>query len=178
MAFVSGLGGAAAAGSAAGGKGGLSLGTALAIGGTAFAVGRALQTGAAESSAAEMQAGILREQAAQEQRLAAQRERDFRREQSRLMARRRAALGASGVEAGSGSPLLIAEDFAAETERQARRIREGGEIRATRLAQQSELFRDQARSARTGAFLGAGTALLSGGFRVARTIDPRLARIT
>ena len=109
-----------------------------------------------------MQAAILGQQAEQEKRAAAASEADFRSTQSRLMAQRRAALGASGVQQAAGSPLLVSEDFAGEVELQALRIREGGEIRATRLQQQAGLQRFAGQQAQTGGFLRAGSLLLTG----------------
>lgn len=94
---------------------------------------------AADVQQAETQALVLRQQAAQERVTALESEDDFRREQSRLTARRRAILGGSGVAIGSGSPLLVSEDFASEIELQALRLRAGGDLAATRLEQQAEL---------------------------------------
>lgn len=172
---------AAAAGSgvlAGGAKGGITLGTALSIAGTAIGALSALQGGAAQASSANLQAEILRQQAEQEAARARLEQRDFERDQSRLMARRRAALGATGVEPSSGSPLLVSEDFAAETGRQSERIRQGGNLRRTRLEQQATLFDREASNARTAGLLGAGTSLLAGGFRTARLLNPRFASVS
>ena len=125
----------------------------------------AIQQGQAAGQQAKIQAGILGQQAAQEKRAAAASEADFRSRQSRLMAQRRAALGASGVQPGTGSPLLVSEDFAGEVELQALRIREGGEIRSTRLQQQAGLQRFAGQQAQTGGFLRGGSLLLSGAGR-------------
>ena len=61
-----------------------------------------------------------------------------------------------------GSPLLVSEDFAAEVEFQALRIRSGGELRATRAEQQATLQRLKGRAARTSGFTRGGALLLSG----------------
>lgn len=122
------------------------------------------------------QAEIQRQQATSERDVAAGRERDYRRDQSALMARRRALLGATGIEAGTGSPLLATGDFAREVELQALRIRAGGETTATRIGQQAalteaqagltgsaaDLYRSAGRSAQQGGFLRAGSSLLQG----------------
>lgn len=142
--------------------------TLLTIGGgavalsSAFSAVGAIQQGQAEANAAEYQADIARQQAQQERDASRQEEEDFRREQSRLFAKRRAALGGSGVESGVGSPLLASEDFASESELQALRIGQGGELRATRLNQQASLYDAQARNARTSGFVRGGSLLLSG----------------
>lgn len=122
----------------------------------------AIAQGQAAKKQAKSQARIVGEQAASEREAAVASEADFRSNQSRLMAARRAAMGASGVRQSTGSPLLVSEDFAGEVELQAQRIRKGGEVRATRLEQQGSLLRKQGRAAQTGGFLRAGSLLLSG----------------
>ena len=122
----------------------------------------AIQQGQAAQSQADLQAGILRQQAERDRQKAAVDEEDFRRRQSRVLAARRAALGASGVVSAEGSPLLVSEDFAGEVELQALRIRSGGELRATRAEQQAVLQRFQGRAARRAGFTRGGALLLSG----------------
>lgn len=133
------------------------------LAGTAMSAIGAIQQGNAAKAQASLQSGVLQQQAAGERRQAAADERDFRANQSRVLAARRAAMGASGVSQVSGSPLLVAEDFASEAELQALRIRGGGEIRATRAEQQAQLQRFQGRQAQTAGFLRSGSLLLSGG---------------
>jgi len=153
------LGTAAAA--SAGGKGTALIASAFAL--SAFS---AVAQGFAAKQTADFQAGILRQQAERDRLQAASDEDDFRRNQSRVLAARRAALGASGVEASEGSPLLVSEDFAGEVELQALRIRSGGELTATRAEQQATLQRFQGRAARTSGFLRGGSLLLSGAGKV------------
>ncbi len=150
--------------------------TALLIVGTAVSAIGAVQQGRAAKAQGQFQAALIEQQAdvteqqAESERVAArQSEGDFRRQQSALMARRRAILGASGVDQSTGSALLVSQDFARETELQALRIRSGGEIRGTRLEQQADLQRGEAGFARlagsnaqTAGFLRAGSTLLTG----------------
>ena len=136
--------------------------TVLSAVGTALQAIGAVQKGQAEQSQANFQAQILQQQADRDRQVAAAKEEDFRAKQSRLLARRRAVLGASGVEPASGSPLLVSEDFAGEVELQALRIREGGNISATRLEQQAALQRFQGRAARTAGFTRGGSLLITG----------------
>ena len=131
----------------------------------------AIQQGKAARDQARTQAEIARQQADREKLVAQRDEEDFRRKQRAALAAVRAAGGARGVDISTGSPLLASEDFARETEVQARRIREGGDVRATRLEQQAELFKAKGRSAERGGFFGAGSALLSGGARTARILS-------
>lgn len=140
----------------------ISLADAFAAVGTVVGAVGAISSATAQANQAEFQSDVASQQAAQERTASRQEEEDFRREQSRLFARRRAVMGASGVETSVGSPLLASEDFASETELQARRIRAGGELRATRLGQQASLYGSQASSARAGGFTRAGSLLLSG----------------
>lgn len=135
--------------------------SAIVLGSVVGAVG-AISSSQAAANQAEYQADIAEEQAAQERIASRQEEEDTRREHARLFAKRRAALGGSGVQLAEGSPLLASEDFASESELQALRVRAGGEQRATRLEQQGELFKSSAKSSRTAGFIRGGSLLLSG----------------
>ena len=137
---------------------------ALIAGAAVSAVG-AIKQGQAAKQQGGLQARILTQQATSEREQAAGREEDFRRNQSRVLASRRAALGASGVDPSTGSPLAVSEDFAGEVELQAQRIRAGGEVRGTRLEQQAALQRLSGRQAATAGFLRGGSLLLSGAGR-------------
>ena len=122
----------------------------------------AISQGQAAKKQAKFQAAVNEQKAARERQFSASEEKDFRRRQSQLFAERRAALGAAGIEIGTGTPLIAAGDFAAETELQALRIRSGGETQATRLEQQAQLRRAAGRSAQRQGFFRAGASLLSG----------------
>src|SRR3546814_5227083 len=88
---------------------------ATALSGAVGAVG-AISSGKAQANAAEYQAEVTQQQADQERIASRQDEEDFRRDQSRLLAQRRAAMGGSGVDMATGSPLLANEDFASRSE--------------------------------------------------------------
>lgn len=121
-----------------------------------------IAAGQAQASQAKYQSEVLHQQAVREQQEAASREDDYRRDAQRQMASRRAAMGASGINTGTGSPLLVSEDMAGEAEYQALRIRSGGELNATRLEQQAGLARMEGKNAVTGSYFRAGASLLSG----------------
>ena len=106
---------------------------------TVFSIISSISQGAAERDRFEFQAAVDRQQAGREREIAAQDEEDFRREQSRKFAQRRAALGAGGFDPSTGTPLLAADDFITETELQALRIRSGGDTRFIRGNQQAAL---------------------------------------
>lgn len=154
----------AGAGTASAGKG-VSLATVAnvaSVAGAAIGAVGALSSGAAARRQGDLQSEVLRQQAERERLDAAARERDFRSQQSRLMARRRALLGASGVDPAAGSPLLTTEDMTGEAELQALRIRAGGETVSNRLQQQAVLERAKGRSEQSSGFFRAGASLLTG----------------
>lgn len=139
----------------------------------------AVRTGQAQQQQAEQTAALQRQQAQiqlqqadRERQINQARESDFRRQQSALKARRRAVAGAAGVEFAAGSPLLVTEDFEAESELAALRVRSTGELRGTRLEQQAGLTQFAARQtqaagaqAASAGFARGGALLLSGAGR-------------
>ena len=139
----------------------LSSKTAWLTAGALSAIGNISQ-GQTARAQSEFQAKVGEQQASRERQVAAGEEEDFRRKQSRILAERRAAMGKSGVELGTGTPLLAASDFAAEAELNALRIRAGGETQAIRREQQAELTRRAGRSAQQRGYLRGGASLLSG----------------
>lgn len=143
--------------------------TALLIAAGVSAAG-AISQGAAQADRANFEAAVTRQRAGRTREIAAAEEEDFRRNQSRSFAQRRAALGASGIDIGTGSSLLAAGDFAAETELNALRIRAGGKTQATRLEQQAQLLRAGGRSAKQRALFRAGASLLTGFGRAYRPV--------
>lgn len=144
-----------------------------AIVGAGAAVVGAVSQGQAQARQASTQAGIYRQQADRERQDAAGREEDYRRTAERQLATRRALLGASGVEPGAGSPLLVSEDMTSEAELQALRIRSGGEAQATRMEQGAGFAQAAGRNARTGGFMRAGAELLAGTANVAYRADKK-----
>ena len=138
------------------------IATAAILGGAAVsALGESAQ-GRAGKAEANFSAAIQKQQAANTQQVAAVNERDFRRQQSRVMAARRAARGASGVSSDTGSPLLADADMAREIELQAQRIRYGGQVESQRLNQQAALTKMAGKNAEQAGYLRAGSSLLTG----------------
>jgi len=136
--------------------------TTLALIAAAAAAAGSIQQGQAIKAQSKFQAAVNEQQAARERLVSAGEEQDFRRQQSALLAERRAALGKSGIDIGKGTSLLAASGFAAETELQAQRIRAGGETQASRLEQQAVLTRAGGRAAQQQGLFRAGSSLLSG----------------
>lgn len=140
----------------------VTLADALTVAGGVIGAASSMSQAKAQASQANYQSEVLRQQAQQDRERARLDEEDFRRQQSRMAAARRAALGASGIEGGTGSSLLVAEDFAGEAELGALRIRHGGAVSATRREQSAELQRFSGRNALRAGKFRAGASLLSG----------------
>lgn len=138
------------------------MGWAAAAAAVVGAVG-AIAAGQAQQQQMEYQATVQQQQANYERQVAASNEQDYRRKSDRLMASRRAIMGASGVEAGEGSPLLVSQDLTGESELQALKIRNGGAVSAGRLEQQAVLSRFSGEQAKTGSYFRAGGSLLQAG---------------
>lgn len=136
--------------------------SSFAIAAAALAAAGTVYSGVQANKQAKTQAAIQRQQAERERLQAEADSEQFRDAQQRTLAKRRAILGASGVEATTGSPLLASEDFAGEAELEALKIRNGGEVRATRLEQQAMLTAAKGRSDMTGSFFRAGSLLAEG----------------
>lgn len=131
------------------------------IGAAAGTAGGISQAQAANKQG-DFQAKVAAQQAEQERLAASEQERDYRKAQSARLAQIRASLGASGTDISTGTPLLALADFAGETERNALRIRSGGDIRASRLDQQGSLYRTAGKNAQSAGYGRAGASLLSG----------------
>ena len=160
--------------------------TNAAILGTVMAVAGQVQQGKQAANQARFQAQVAQNDAiiAGQQRdraikTAASNEEDYRRQQSELFGSRQALLGNTGVQ-GAGSPLAVSTDFTGETELNALRLRNEGDVNANRLQQsvlnkqsQAGLFATKARNERTNTFTRAGGELFSGISKTATSFRPR-----
>lgn len=140
---------------------GATTATYVALAAAAISAAGTVVTGIQQQKQAKTQSAILRQQADRERLQSEADEKEFRDQQQRLLAKRRAVLGGSGVDLSSGSPLLASQDFAGETELQALKIRNGGEVRGTRLEQNAGLVSAKGNAAMTGSLFRAGATLLS-----------------
>ena len=131
------------------------------IGAAASAAGGISQA-QAQKKQADFQANVARQQAESERLVAAEQERDYRKAQSARLAQIRASMGASGTDTSTGTPLLAISDFEGETERNALRIRSGGQIRSSSLDELAGLTMAAGRNAQTSGYASAGSSLLSG----------------
>lgn len=128
---------------------------------TATQAAGSYSAGVAERSRSGVESRAKEIQAENERANAADQEQYFRKKQSSELAKRRAATGASGTEM-TGTPLLAFGDYAAETELQAQRIRESGNLRGSRLEQEADLNRLAGKSAMQRGLFRGGAALLTG----------------
>ena len=169
---------------------GVTSGTILAAGmgtmanlsliGTAISAVGMIQQGQAAGSQAAFQAGVAQNNAiiAQQQATRARQQaridsQDYSRQQSDLMASRRALLGTTGGEAGAGSALAVSSDFAGESVLNTLRIRNQGEVNANRLEQevmnqksQAGLYGMQGRQAVKSSYYKAGGNLFQTGSNI------------
>jgi hypothetical protein len=134
------------------------------VGGVVSAIG-AIQSANAQAAAAEYNAKVQ-----ERNRLAVLAQADAEasdkiRENKRINSRIRAQYGAAGIEM-AGSPLDVIEDTAIEEELDVRRIRYAGELEGIQRRDQANLYRMEAKAAKTaGMFSAVGNIL--GGFRQA-----------
>jgi len=112
---------------------------------------------------------VAKRQAEAEQRAAAFESKQHKRKAEALLAKQRALVGASGVEM-EGSPLLVAEDTAAQLAKEAVNIRLTGQRRVQAYRSQSilDISRASAATSRAAGYgraavIGAGSTLLQGG---------------
>ena len=149
----------------------------MALIGTAISTIGMIQQGQAAGSQAAFQAGVAQNNAtiAQQQATRARQQaridsQDYSRQQSDLMASRRALLGTTGGEAGAGSALAVSSDFSGESKLNAMRIMNQGNVNANRLEQevmnqrsQAGLYGMQGRQAVKSSYMKAGGNLFSSG---------------
>lgn len=83
-----------------------------------------------------------------------------RKETRRLLGRQRALYGKAGVTM-EGSPLIVAQETAAEGEMDALMIERGYAIEAQRYEAEGRLSRAQGAAAKRAGYVGAGTTLLT-----------------
>ncbi len=124
-----------------------------------ISAGASIYGGIQQKAAADKQAKILREQAADERRIAEQSRKDLAIEKSATLATQRARRAASGVSQ-TGTALLVSDQTSQEYEKGLLRIVQGGEVRSSRLTQQAKQTKKSGKSYLAGGFLGAGTTLL------------------
>ena len=132
----------------------------LAIG-TAISAASAISAGQASKRQFAFTAAVQRQQAERERQIAAVEEQRKRVADERQAGTIRARLAASGIDPGTGTALLVQEDFAKEAELDALLIRSGGQARASTLLSEAELSKAKGSAAATAGFAKAGSTLLT-----------------
>jgi len=80
----------------------------------------------------------------------------------------KAALAASGVETGAGTPVKIVSEIWKNTEQDAQQAIIGGNRQAANLQSEASASAIAGRNARTAGYLRAGGSLLQGGYGIAQ----------
>ena len=135
------------------------------VGAAASAYG-AVQSGRDAQKTANLQASILEQNAEAERQAAAASASQFAKDDARDAARLRALICGTGLQSGTGTPLLVQEDRAAESELQRLKILHGGETAATSLRSQGTLARAEGAAARRKGLYEGASRLLTGGANV------------
>lgn len=131
----------------------------VAAAGSAYAAYRASEAQAQQQQYASKVAKNQATQAAYNAQIAAQNQAIHNR---RVMGAQRAALGASGVQPGEGTPLFVQMDSFAEGLTEETRLRYGGQVRSDALISESRYLKKQASQTRELGYINAGTTLLGG----------------
>jgi len=130
------------------------------VGGIAQGVS-AIQQGNAQQQQSNFQTQQLAQQQERERQIGEQEVEDFRRRAASRQATANAQLGAMGITS-TGSPTLAEEDFLAEIEVQAARIKGASDAKQQRLQSEEELERFSSRTTGKRTALSAIGAGLSG----------------
>ena len=145
------------------------LGTAANVAGSIMEGNVNAANAIAESRAYKFNSQVAEQQAKNTRQVAVADASDFRRAQQARLASRKAAMAGSGIVATSGSPLLVDEKILANIEFSGARIINEGDIKSTRLLNESTLLKAQAKNARanagyakTAGYINAAGALASG----------------
>lgn len=136
---------------------------AFAVASSVFSAVGAIQQGQSQAAFSDYNAQVA-ERDAEAARQAGEFEADkHQKEVRRMLSAQAAAFGASGVDGGTGSPLLVMAETAAEGKLDELAIRYSASVQEARLRSQAAGDRLAGRAARRGGFLRAGEHLLAGG---------------
>lgn len=131
------------------------------VAGQALNVVGTIQESQSKIAAAEYNAGVASENANQTRIASNEQERQFRVSSRKQLGQMRANYSASGVTL-EGSPLDVLEESAMNAELDALQLRHGGEVKARAFENEMNIEKFKAKQAKSGMYLGAGGALLSG----------------
>lgn len=130
------------------------------IGGGVMSAAGSIQKGQAAKQAADYNAAVDNQRAAEEIDQANAQTQDYIRKGSDAVESANAMRGATGVTS-EGSPLLVNEDTVRQVALGAARTLQGGQLRAGRLEDDAMLQKMKGENAVTGSYLDAGSSLLT-----------------
>ena len=130
------------------------------IGGGVMSAAGSIQKGQAAQEAANYNAAVAAQRAAEERDSAAAATQDYVRKGSDTLASATALRGATGVTS-EGSPLMVDEATVRQVALGAARTLHGGELRANRLEDDAKLQKMKGENAVTASYLDAGSSLLT-----------------
>lgn len=130
------------------------------LAGGALSAGGALFKGQATKDAADYNAAVDYQRAAEEKDQAGASAQDYIRKGSDTVESAVASQGATGVT-GEGSPLMVDENTVRQVALGASRTLQGGQLRASRLQDDATLQKMKGENAVTGSYLDAGGSLLT-----------------
>lgn len=130
------------------------------LAGGALAAGGSLFKGQATKQAADYNASVDQQRAAEEQDQAGAQTQDYLRKGSDTVSTAVADQGATGVTS-EGSPLMVDENTVRQVALGAARTLQGGELRANRLKDDAALQKMKGDNAVTASYLDAGGSLLT-----------------
>jgi hypothetical protein len=136
------------------------LALAAGIGGGVLSAAGSIKKGQAAQQAAEYNAAVDAQRAAEERDQANAATQDYIRKGSDTVESARALRGATGVTS-EGSPLLVDENTVRQVALGAARTLHGGELRASRLEDDAKLQKMKGENAVIGSYLDAGGSLLT-----------------
>lgn len=136
------------------------LALAASIGGGVLGAAGSIQKGQAAQQAAQYNAAVDNQRAAEETDQANAQTQDYIRKGSDIETGAVASQGATGVT-GSGSPLMVDENTVRQVALGAARTLQGGQLRASRLQDDATLQRMKGDNAVTSSYLDAGSSLLT-----------------
>jgi hypothetical protein len=137
------------------------LALAAGVGGSVLSAGGSLFKGQATKQAADYNAAVDNQRAAEEVDQSKAQTQDYIRKGSDVESSAVASQGATGVT-GSGSPLMVDENTVRQVALGAARTLQGGQLRASRLQDDATLQRMKGDNAVTASYLDAGSSLLTG----------------
>lgn len=135
--------------------------TPLSALGMAVSAGSSMMQASSQQSAMKYNAAVSRMQAEEQRRVTMLEESRVRSAGRRAQSGMIASVGGAGVDLGTGSPLALAFDSAADAEMDALTSRAGGNMKSASFDRQGALYDAKASSIMPIAMFGAGTKLLT-----------------